>query len=67
MSGILSQEMHFHQDLMFQMQHCLVMPVHTTLILNLGKGFLSLVVCYCILFNGFYINNHAVWGYKCIM
>lgn len=36
---ILSWEMDFHQDLLFQMQHCLVMPVHAILILELEKGF----------------------------
>jgi len=45
---ILSQEMDFCQDLLFQMQCCLVVPVHTILILKLGEGFWSLLICYCI-------------------
>lgn len=38
-SMILSWEMDFQQDLLLQIQHCLVMPFHTILILNWGRVF----------------------------
>lgn len=61
---ILNQEMDFHQDLLFQMQHCLVMPVHVILILKLGKGLQFLGYATVFLFKGLnFINIHA--GLRC--